>query len=109
MSASSGQHDQIGRRLPRPIARAPDARKVAVDVAYRGIELCERDGELQEWILWFRFQVPVPGSRCALDSDAVFCRKDALGNQGATTNRNWNRNTEPVRISKSLACNRIPS
>ena len=41
-----GQHDEIGAAGGRSIARAPDAREVAVDVADRGIELCERDGEL---------------------------------------------------------------
>ena len=40
------QHDEVGPVGRGTIARAPDARKVAVDVAYRGIELCERDGEM---------------------------------------------------------------
>ena len=40
-----GQHDEIGAARGRSIARAPDAREVAVDVAYGEIELCERDGE----------------------------------------------------------------
>jgi hypothetical protein len=26
----------------------PDPHEIAVDVAYRGIELCERDGEVQD-------------------------------------------------------------
>jgi hypothetical protein len=41
------QHDEIGAIGSSPIACAPDACEVAVDVAYSGIELCERDGELQ--------------------------------------------------------------
>ena len=44
-----GQHDEVGAVGRGTIARAPDAREVAVDVAYRGIELCERDGELHWW------------------------------------------------------------
>ena len=40
------EHDEIGAACGRCVARAPDAREVAVDVADGGIELGERDGEL---------------------------------------------------------------
>ncbi len=50
MSASSGSTTRSALHGGSPIARLPDAREVAVDVAYRGIELCERDGEMH-WCL----------------------------------------------------------
>ncbi len=46
MTRELGQHDEIGAAGGRLVARAPDAREVAVDVANCGIELRERDGEL---------------------------------------------------------------